>query len=121
MRDIKKFSREAAEVYAQAVADRKSDNASKEADSIIKYIEARYEKKIKKEIDKNKNCRGIDIILPRTKRCKDQSMFSDVETMVKEHFNKLGFAVSLHDGKSCKCIFDFICNCNGFYASMSWY
>lgn len=121
MQELTKFSREAAETYAQTVADKKLDIASKKADSIIKYVEARYEKKIKNGIEKNKNCREISIILPYTKRCKSQDMFSEVETIVREHFKKLGFAVALHDGEHCSCIFDFMCNCESFYMSMSWY
>ena len=121
MQEITKFSREAAETYAQTVADKKLDIASKKADSIIKYVEARYEKKIKNGIEKNNNCREISIILPRAKRCKDNNVFSEVEAIVRAHFKKLGFAVALHDGHSCSCLFDFICNHDSFYMSMTWY
>lgn len=117
---LTKFSNISAEAYAEAIEEKNSKIAKDKATKIIKYIEKRYEAKVKKALERDVKCHLVDISLPYFWDVKDKNIYKVVNTFVSEHFKPLGFHVELHQGKKCGCIFDCICNGNRFYAEMSW-
>ena len=117
---ITKFSNISAEAYAEAIEEKNSKIAKDKATKIIKYIEKRYEAKVKKALERNVKCHFVEISLPYFWDVKDKNIYNAVNAFVSEHFKPLGFHVGLHQGKKCDCIFDCICNRNRFYAEMSW-
>lgn len=120
MNDITKFTSSSANSYAEIVEKNQLDEANKRASTLIKYIEKRYEKAVKKAINESKTANRTKISLPYTKRIRKTEMYNLVEEIVNEHFKKLGFDVTFKKGNYCSCPFDFICNSDGFEAVIRW-
>ena len=128
MRELDKFSRNGAELYSNAVKERENINIEKAANRIIKYIASRYEGEIKAAIDRNYNCKKIDISLPRG--CNPEKLspnkaawgniLNELDKRVNKHFGELGFHITLCNGNSCNCLFDCICNRGEFVAKIVW-
>ena len=110
MNNITKFSSSLAQSYAESMKAKIQKLADKKANRIIAYIEARYTKEIRKAIKKNVECKQIKISLPYFLVNDKGSTFRQIERVVKEHFNKLGFTVSINNNCFCDCAIDFICN-----------
>ena len=125
---LDKFSKNGAISYSNAVKERENINIEKAANRIIKYIASRYEGEIKAAIDRNYNCKKIDISLPRG--CNPEKLSSnkaawggilrDLDNAVNKHFAELGFHITLKNGNSCECLFDCICNRDEFVAEITW-
>jgi ribosomal protein L17 len=120
MNDITKFTSSSANSYAEIVEKNQLDEANKRASALIKYIEKRYEKAVKKAINESKTASRTKISLPYTKRIRKTEMYNLVEEIVNEHFKKLGFDVTFRKGNYCSCLFDFICNSDSFEAVIRW-
>ena len=65
MTELDKFSKNGAVSYSNAAKERETLNVENAADRIIKYIASRYEGEIKAAIDRNYDCRKIEMSLPR--------------------------------------------------------
>ena len=119
---IDKFTKDIALTYSKSMEEKYNENVNNIASNIIKYISSRYETKIKSAIDKNYNCKVIEISLPRLYHPKKigDNAFREVHTIVSKHFSLLGFSVSLKEGTYCKCILDRVCNRGNFYAIVDW-
>ena len=115
-----KFSKASVEAYNKKVQEERQMLASKKANELIKYIESRYEKKIKKSLRNGVNTHSIKITLPYLKRIHNDDIFFMVDSLLKRHFNALGFSIGMYDGKHCPCLLDFICNKREFCVKMSW-
>lgn len=125
---LDKFSKNGAISYSNAVKERENINIEKAANRIIKYIASRYEGEIKAAIDRNYNCKKIDISLPRG--CNPEKLSSnkaawggilrDLDNAVNKYFAELGFHITLKNGNSCECLFDCICNRGEFVAEITW-
>ena len=125
---LDKFSKNGAISYSNAVKERENINIEKAANRIIKYIASRYEGEIKAAINRNYNCKKIDISLPRG--CNPEKLSSnkaawggilrDLDNAVNKHFAELGFHITLKNGNSCECLFDCICNRGEFVAEITW-
>lgn len=119
---IDKFTKDIALTYSKSMEEKYKENVDSIASNIIKYISSRYETKIKSAIDKNYNCKVIEISLPRLYHPKKigDNAFREVNTIVSKHFFQLGFSVSLKEGTYCNCILDRVCNRGNFYAIVDW-
>jgi hypothetical protein len=119
---IDKFTKDIALTYSKSMEEKYKENVDNIASNIIKYISSRYESKVKSAIDKNYNCKAIEISLPRLYHPKKigDNAFREVNSMVSKHFSLLGFSVSLNEGTYCNCIFDRVCNMGNFYAILDW-
>ena len=123
-----KFSSDAANSYASSVAEKQKDIAEKQKDiakekanRLIKYIESKYEKKIKKAIMKKIGSSYVDISLPYFSKIKNEDVYSKVANIVEDHFRNLGFRTSMTMGDSCNCPFDILCNYrDGFNIRLYW-
>ena len=119
-----KFSKASVEAYNEKVQEEREKErqmlASKKANELIKYIESRYEKKIKKSLSNGVNTHSINITLPYLKRIHNDDIFFMVDSLLKKHFNALGFTIGMYDGKHCPCLLDFICNEKEFCVKMYW-
>ena len=108
---VMKFSSIMANSYAEEIGIKQDKIATEKANKLIKYIESKYEKKIKKAIRKNKNSSYVDIEFPCFSKIKNNDVFDKVVKLVEEHFRNLGFRATVFDAKICHdCMFDFICN-----------
>lgn len=119
---IDKFTKDIALTYSKSVEEKYKENVNNIASNIIEYISSRYETKIKSAIDKNYNCKAIEISLPRLyhpKKIGDDA-FREVHTIVSKYFSPLGFYVRLNEGSYCNCILDRVCNRGNFYAIVDW-
>ncbi len=105
-----KFSSDAANSYASSVAEKQKEIAREKANKLIKYIETKYEKKIKKAIMKKICSSYVDISLPYFSKIKDENMYSKVAVIVEDHFRNLGFRTRMTMGHSCNCPFDIFCH-----------
>lgn len=119
---IDKFTKDIALAYNKSMEEKYKENVNNIASNIIKYISSRYETKIKSAINKNYNCKAIEILLPRLYHPKKigDNAFREVHTIVSKHFYLLGFSVSLNEGTYCNCILDRVCNRGNFYAVVDW-
>ena len=119
---IDKFTKDIALTYSKSVEEKYKDNVNNIASNIIKHISSRYETKIKSAIDKNYDCKVIEISLPRSYHpgWVGGNAFREVNTIVSKHFSTLGFSVSLKEGTYCNCILDRLCNRGNFYAIVDW-
>jgi len=120
MNNLTKFTSNAATSYADMVKKNKLDEASIRARELIKYIEKKYEKAIKKAILHSKNAKQVSIVLPYLKKIKDDTVFDEVGNIVKRHFNELGFYVLLRKPNYCFCPFDYFCNGSEFKVIIRW-
>lgn len=128
MTELDKFSKNGALSYSNAAKERENVNIEKAASRIIRYISSRYEGEIKAAIDRNYNCKKIEMSLPRGCNPKKLSsneaawdnILSELDRKVDNHFSKLGFSVTLYNGNSCGCLFDCICNRKEFVAKIVW-
>ena len=128
MTELDKFSKNGALSYSNAAKERENVNIEKAASRIIRYISSRYEGEIKAAIDRNYNCKKIEMSLPRGCNPKKLSsneaawgnILSELDRKVDNHFSKLGFSVTLYNGNSCGCLFDCICNKKEFVAKIVW-
>lgn len=128
MTELDKFSKNGAVSYSNAAKERENVNIEKAASRIIRYISSRYEGEIKAAIDRNYNCKKIEISLPRGCNPKKLSsneaawdnILGELDRKVDNHFSKLGFSVTLYNGNSCGCLFDCICNKKEFVAKIVW-
>lgn len=119
---IDKFTKDIALTYSKSIEEKYKENVNNIASNIIKYISSKYETKIKSAIDKNYNCKAIEISLPRLyhpKKIGDDA-FREVYTIVSKYFSPLGFSVRLNEGSYCNCILDRVCNRGNFYAIVDW-
>lgn len=105
-----KFYSEAANSYASSVAEKQKEIAREKANKLIKYIETKYEKKIKKAITKKIGSSYVDISLPYFSKIKDKDVYSKVAVIVEGHFKNLGFKTLMTMGHSCNCPFDILCH-----------
>ncbi len=117
---ITKFSSYTAKEYAEAVNKKNTDEATKRANKLIKYVEDCYERKIKQALNRDKNCHGVGISLPYFQRVSNEDIQDKVRTLVEDHFRRLGFSTSLYQGRHCKCVFDIICNHGTFHIRLNW-
>lgn len=117
---LTKFSKFTAEEYAKSIKEKNLSIASVKASKLIKYIEKRYESKIKKALEKNPNCNTVTIALPYLLRINNDGILMDVEKIIEEHFKTLGFNVYMRQDSLCDCMFDIICNRNRFYIKLDW-
>lgn len=120
MNNLTKFTSNAAISYADMVKKNKLDEASRRAEGLIKYIEKKYEKAIKKAILHSKDTKRVSIVLPYLKKIEDNSVFNEVCYIVKRHFDELGFNVLLQKPNYCSCPFDCLCNGREFEAIIRW-
>ena len=128
MTELDKFSKNGAVSYSNAAKERENVNIEKAASRIIRYISSRYEGEIKAAIDRNYNCKKIEMSLPRGCNPKKLSsneaawgnILSELDRKVDNHFSKRGFSVTLYNGNSCGCLFDCICNKKEFVAKIVW-
>lgn len=111
-----KFSSDAAKAYAERIAEKEEKLAVKTANRLIKYIEARYEKKIKKVLDNGSNESSVNIVLP----CFTKIVNKTVITLVESHFSELGFDGRIIKGNKCGCPFDFLCNYDWLQFKLTW-
>jgi hypothetical protein len=128
MTELDKFSKNGAVSYSNAAKERETLNVENAADRIIKYIASRYEGEIKAAIDRNYDCRKIEMSLPRA--CNPRklssneaawgSILNELGKRVNKHFSELGFHITLVNGNSCRCLFDCICNRGEFVAKIVW-
>ena len=119
---IDKFTKDIALTYSKSIEEKYKENVNNIASNIIKRISSRYETKIKSAIDKNYNCKVIEISLPRSyhpKKIGDDA-FREVNTIVSKHFFQLGFSVTLMGETYCNCVLDRLCNRGNFYAIVDW-
>ena len=108
--DIIKFSSSMAESYSDSIAERLAKEAKEKADKVIKHIDRRYEKEIKRAINANRNTRRTVFTLSPFLKIK-QEIWGDVNDIVRSHYKGLGFSVSLENaGTLCECLFDRLCN-----------
>ena len=107
-----KFSSAMATSYAEEVGIKQDKIASEKANKLIKYIESKYEQKIKKEIKKNKDSSYVDIKLPLFSKIKNANVFDKVVKLVEGHFRNLGFRAVMSRGicGDDECILFDICN-----------
>ena len=117
---ITKFSSFTAKDYAETVSKKNSDIADEKAKKLIKYIEKRYEDRIKNALRNDPRCHGINITLPHFKRVKNQDIQDKVEKMIENHFRALGFEATVHQGNHCSCVLDFVCHYGEFYIRLNW-
>ena len=116
-----KFSSDAANSYASSVAEKQKDIAKEKANRLIKYIESKYEKKIKKAIMKEVGSSYVDIRLPYFSKIKNDDVYLKVAAIVENHFKNLGFRADMTMGDSCNCPFDMLCNyTDGFKIRLYW-
>ena len=128
MTKLDKFSKNGAVSYSNAAKERETLNVENAADRIIKYIASRYEGEIKAAIDRNYDCRKIEMSLPRACNPKKLSsneaawgtILNELGKRVNKHFSELGFHITLVNGNSCRCLFDCICNRGEFVAKIVW-
>lgn len=128
MTELDKFSKNGAVSYSNAAKERETLNVENAADRIIKYIASRYEGEIKAAIDRNYDCRKIEMSLPRACNPRKLSsneaawdnILSELGKRVNKHFSELGFHITLVNGNSCRCLFDCICNRDEFVAKIVW-
>lgn len=128
MTELDKFSKNGAVSYSNAAKERETLNVENAADRIIKYIASRYEGEIKAAIDRNYDCRKIEMSLPRAcnpnKLSSNEaawgSILNELDKRVNKHFSELGFHITLMNGGSCRCLFDCICNRGEFVAKIAW-
>lgn len=120
MNDLTKFTSNAATSYADMVKKNELDEASIRARELIKYIEKKYEKAIKKAILHSNDTKQVSIVLPYLKKIKDDTVFDEASKIVHRHFHELGFNVYLRKPNYCSCLFDYLCNGSEFEAIISW-
>lgn len=120
MNDITKFTDASAKAYAETIEKNRSSRSMRIADNLIKYIEKRYEKVIKKVIKHNSTARKAEISLPYFKRIYDDITYKEATTVIHEHFLKLGFDVTITKPHHCLCLFDGLCNYGEFKAKINW-
>lgn len=128
MTKLDKFSKNGAVSYSNAAKERETLNVENAADRIIKYIASRYEGEIKAAIDRNYDCRKIEMSLPRACNPKKLSsneaawgsILNELGKRVNKHFSELGFHITLVNGNSCRCLFDCLCNRGEFVAKIVW-
>lgn len=119
--NLMKFSSEMANSYADKVNEEQNKEAKKRADKLIKYIESRYEGKIKKAIMKKIGSSYVDISLPYFSKIKNEDVYSKVANIVENYFINLGFRACMTKGRSCNCPFDILCNYrDGFNIRLYW-
>jgi ferritin len=116
----KHFSSTMAESYADFIANKQKDEATKRANKIIKHVESKYKRKIKKAIEKDKHCHQVKISLPYFSRIKNKDVMNEVKNLVGNHFANLGFRTYIVQGETCHCLFDFLCNGTEFWIQMNW-
>jgi hypothetical protein len=120
LNNLTKFTSNAATSYADMVEKNKLDEASRRAEGLIKYIEKKYEKAVKKAILQSNKVKKVSIVLPYLKKIEDNTIFDEVDNVVKKHFDELGFNVHLSKPNYCSCPFDYFCNGREFKAIIRW-
>lgn len=116
---MKTFTKEMAETYALINKKAQEADIKNKAEKVIKYITAKYEKKIKKALDKNIECKSVTISLPITKYPRDEKVRVKINRIICDHFSSLGFLCEI-EGSLCGCPLDIICNYNGFKIKLWW-
>ena len=117
---ITKFLNVSAHEYAKNIEEKNNDIAFKKATKLIKYIESRYEKKIKETLRKDPKCRYTVITLPFFQKASNGDIQERVEKIVESHFESLGFIAKVVLERNCDCILNYVCNYNSFIIRLNW-
>ena len=117
---ITKFLNVSAHEYAKNIEEKNNDIAFRKATKLIKYIESRYEEKIKETLRKDPKCRHTVITLPYFQKASNGDIQERVEKIIEAHFESLGFFANVVLERHCNCILDYVCNHKNFYIRIDW-
>lgn len=116
----KNFDRNSAKYWAELNRMEEEKKIHDKGSLIIDFLKKTYEDEIKKVLSKNYDERKVEIVIPKHLRVYGEKQRKLIESMIKEEFNVLGFCITLHD-ETCGCVFDCLCNRNGYKVIITWY
>ena len=116
----KNFDRNSAIYWAELNRMKEEKKLHDKGNLIIDFLKKTYEDEIKKVLSKNYDERKVEIVIPKHLRVYGEKQTKIIESMIKEEFNMLGFHITLHV-ETCGCVFDFLCNRNGYKVIFTWY
>ena len=116
----KKFDRNSAIYWAELNRMKEEKKLHDKGNLIIDFLKKTYEDEIKKVLSKNYDERKVEIIIPKHLRVYGEKQVKIIESMIKEEFNALGFNIALHV-ETCGCMFDCLCNRNGYKVIITWH
>jgi hypothetical protein len=116
----KNFDRSSAIYLAELNRMKEEKKLRGKGNLIIDFLKKTYEDEIKKVLSKNYDERKAEIVIPKHLRVYGEKQGKIIESMIKKEFNLLGFCVTLHN-ETCGCVFDCLCNRNGYKVIITWY
>lgn len=116
----KVFDNKSAKYWAELNRMEEEKKLHDKGNLIIGFLKKTYEDEIKKVLSKNYDEQKVEIMIPKRLRVYGEKQTKFIESMIKEEFNVLGFHITLHV-ESCGCMFDCLCNRNGYKVIFSWY
>lgn len=116
----KVFDKNSAKYWAELSRMEEEKKLHDKGNLIIGFLKKTYEDEIKKVLSKNYDERKVEIIIPKRLRVYGEKQTKIIESMIKEEFNVLGFHITLQV-ENCGCVFDFLCNRDGYKVLFTWY
>lgn len=114
------FDKNSAKYWAELNRLEEEKKLHDKGNLIIDFLKKKYEDEIKKVLSKNYDERKVEIVIPKHLRVCGEKQTKIIESMIKEEFNVLGFHITLQVD-TCGCLFDFLCNRNGYKVIFTWY